>query len=237
MTRSSDFDCEGKLRPIAMNDCPRSWLISPVVFGAWCVFVASITLATWGYDVAPGAEATVPEKWPSAPNIAKRGAGTGSRLLCFLHPKCGCSAVTVNCLKQLLAESGLNTAPQIVFVSYVPASHPEWAEEAILRSCRQIPGAIVLQDPDGDEARRFGITTSGHVLMYSNEGHLLFAGGLTASRGHAGPSAGQDALLKCLRTLEAADRDYPVFGCSIQSSGSSIPRRGVRVIPSSTGMY
>lgn len=237
MTGNSDFDSEAKLTPTPMNDRPRTWLMSPIVCSVWGVFVVSITLATWGYDVAPGSEATVPAKWPSGAGITRVGAETGSRLLCFLHPRCGCSAVTVNCLKQLLAESNLSTAPQVVFVGYVPASHPEWAEEAILRSCRQIPGATVLLDPDGADARRFGITTSGHVLVYSNEGRLLFDGGLTATRGHAGPSAGQDALLECLRTLEAADKRYPIFGCSLQARNSSNPRRAsTSVTSASTGL-
>lgn len=236
MTWNSDFDSKAELRPTPMDDRPRTWLMSPIVFVVWCIFVVSITMATWGYDVAPGSEATVPEKWPSGARITKVGAGAGSRLLCFLHPMCGCSVVTVNCLEQLLAESDLSTAPQVVFVGYVPASHPEWAEEAILRRCRQIPGATVLLDPDGADARRFGVTTSGHVLVYSNEGRLLFDGGLTASRGHAGPSPGQDALLKCLRTLEAADQRYPIFGCSILTSGSSGPRRAFSVIPAPAGI-
>jgi len=162
MTWNSDFDSKAKLRPTPMHDRPRTWLMSPIFFVVWCTFVVSITMATWGYDVAPGSEATVPEKWPSGARITKVGAGAGSRLLCFLHPMCGCSVVTVNCLEQLLAESDLSTAPQVVFVGYVPASHPEWAEEAILRGCRQIPlgktaeNAVRLIDEgsrNGDQSR------------------------------------------------------------------------------------
>ncbi len=204
-----------------MNDFARTWIRSPIVVIVWCAFVAAITLTTWGYDVTPGPDVAVPEVWPSETAIAAPRIGTGSRLMCFLHPKCGCSAVTVNCLKQLLTEHDSKNRPEVLFVCYSPSSHSGWTDEAMLKSCRDVPGASVFLDTDGADARRFGIRTSGHVLLYSSEGRLLFGGGLTASRGHAGPSAGQDALRECLRTSVATDRRYPVFGCSIQANGLS----------------
>jgi hypothetical protein len=72
-----------------------------------------------------------------------------------------------------------------------------------------------LEDPDGEEARRFGASTSGQTLLYSGKGRLLFNGGITASRGHIGPNDGWDAVVSLLQTGTAKHQTTPVFGCSM----------------------
>jgi hypothetical protein len=63
------------------------------------------------------------------------------------------------------------------------------------RSAAAIPGVKVLFDPDRMEARRFGAETSGHNLSFGADGGLLFSGGITASRGHAGESVRERAIV------------------------------------------
>jgi hypothetical protein len=70
----------------------------------------------------------------------------------------------------------------------------EWEDTDLRRSAARIPGVKVLTDIDGIEARRFGAETSGHSLLFDRGGHLLFSGGITESRGHAGDNVGERAI-------------------------------------------
>jgi hypothetical protein len=56
----------------------------------------------------------------------------------------------------------------------------------------------VVRDDDGREARRFGVEASGETLLYDADGSLLFSGGITAARGHAGDNAGRTELVSLL---------------------------------------
>jgi hypothetical protein len=83
------------------------------------------------------------------------------------------------------------------------------------RSAAEIPGVSVLSDPDGAEARRFGAQTSGHTLLFDHTGRLLFSGGITQSRGHAGDNAGESAIVSLINTQAADQTKTQVFGCSL----------------------
>ncbi|HKS16351.1 MAG TPA: hypothetical protein VJU16_03510, partial [Planctomycetota bacterium] len=63
------------------------------------------------------------------------------------------------------------------------------------------------------EARRFGIETSGHVLLFSPGGARLFSGGITSARGHSGDNAGLDLALERLRNPSLPTASTSVFGC------------------------
>jgi hypothetical protein len=73
----------------------------------------------------------------------------------------------------------------------------------------------VVWDEGGAEARRFGATTSGHAVLYSPDGRLLFRGGLTGARGHAGDNANLDALAAVLDGAPSPHINVPVFGCPL----------------------
>ena len=80
-----------------------------------------------------------------------------------------------------------------------------------------IPGVRVLADGDGAAAAVFGAATSGHVLFYDAAGALRFSGGITAARGHQGPSAGGEAILTAMRGGEPGRERALTFGCSLLS--------------------
>ena len=71
----------------------------------------------------------------------------------------------------------------------------------------------VIEDPDGAESRRFGARTSGHVCLYAADGRLLFSGGVTDSRGHAGDGVGADAVVALVGGGTAGTERTLVFGC------------------------
>jgi hypothetical protein len=97
---------------------------------------------------------------------------------------------------------------------------PDWDETHLRRSAAAIPGVTVFTDENGIEAARFGAETSGHTLVFAPDGTLVFSGGITASRGHAGENAGENAVVAALNQESVALSRTPVFGCSLQKRDS-----------------
>ncbi len=75
-----------------------------------------------------------------------------------------------------------------------------------------------MEDIQGREALRFGAATSGQTLLYDASGRLLFSGGITPARGHAGDNDGSDALLELLSGGSGRHHQTPVFGCSLRDA-------------------
>ncbi len=96
-------------------------------------------------------------------------------------------------------------------------SDAEWQETDLRRSAASIPGVAVLSDVDGVEAYRFGAETSGHVLLYDHDGSLLFSGGITESRGHAGDNAGESVIEALVNNQSPARASTFVFGCALNN--------------------
>jgi hypothetical protein len=110
-------------------------------------------------------------------------------------------------------------AGRVLFVR--PAGLPEgWEQTDTWRTAQAIPGVTVAVDPDGVEAARFGARTSGQVLLYGEDGRLLFSGGITPIRGHGGASAGQERIVSLVTTGRADAATSRVFGCALGGAGS-----------------
>jgi hypothetical protein len=76
-----------------------------------------------------------------------------------------------------------------------------------------------VRDDRGVEAERFGTSTSGQTLLYSADGRLLFSGGITGSRGHAGDNEGRDGLVALLTRAGSGRTRASVFGCPLFARG------------------
>jgi hypothetical protein len=96
-----------------------------------------------------------------------------------------------------------------------PEGSDEWEDTKLRRNAAAILGVRVLSDIDGVEARRFGVETSGHTLLFARDGRLLFSGGITESRGHAGDNAGQRAIESLLYNPRPVRTNSFVFGCAL----------------------
>jgi hypothetical protein len=96
-----------------------------------------------------------------------------------------------------------------------PGAGSDWDDTELRRSAAAIPGVTVITDTDGTEAARFGATTSGHTFLFDRTGALLFSGGITASRGHAGRNAGESAIIAAVNGRPRDRARTPVFGCSL----------------------
>jgi hypothetical protein len=103
----------------------------------------------------------------------------------------------------------------VLFLSPAGESE-EWTRTDLWSSAARIPGVMTMSDENGREAARFGIATSGGVVLYDQQGKLLFHGGITPARGHEGDSFGRERILSLLATGKADRNDAPVFGCWLQ---------------------
>ena len=101
-----------------------------------------------------------------------------------------------------------------VLIWQPPGSPADWANTNVKTIAQSIPGVRVLNDVNGEESRRFGAETSGHTVLFTATGHLLFSGGITQSRGHEGDNVGESAIISLLDDEKmAAPRSTSVFGC------------------------
>jgi hypothetical protein len=99
---------------------------------------------------------------------------------------------------------------------FSPAHLPKgWGESAIERDLAELSDVHTWQDRGGSEARRFGVATSGHVLLYDAQGRLTFTGGITSARGHEGDNYGRAAVLALIMGQEGDRAGNPVFGCPL----------------------
>jgi hypothetical protein len=164
------------------------------------------------YESTPGGIGLVPVTWPSTSQIER--ATARPTLIMFAHPRCPCTRASVAELAQIMARMQGKVYAYVLFLKPQP-SGAEWEETDLRRSAAAIPGVKVLSDVDGVEARRFGAETSGHTLLFGPDGRLLFSGGITESRGHAGDNTGERSIESLINNQLPARTATFVFGCSL----------------------
>lgn len=181
---------------------------------AGLLWVAAVAVGLWfmlNYERTPGATGAVPTAWPSASRIPR--SGNQATLVLFAHPRCPCTRATMSELAELMAKTTGKLQTCVVFFT-PPGASADWTETDLHASAAAIPGVKVLADVSGTEAKRFGAETSGHALLFGRDGKLLFSGGITASRGHAGDNAGESAIVSIVNGHGAPQHRSLVFGCS-----------------------
>jgi hypothetical protein len=185
-----------------------SWLLASI----WLAAVSSGTGGLWVYEHTPGGAAGVPDNWPSQSKFP-RAMGQPTLIL-FAHPKCPCTRASIGELMVLMTHCQNRVDATVVFFR-PKGSGEDWLRTDLWRSAEAIPGVRVRADQDGDEVRRFQVTTSGHVVLYDVDGKLLFSGGITSARGHYGDNAGCSAIMALLNHNTADVSKTPVFGCPL----------------------
>ncbi|HYV66235.1 MAG TPA: RedB protein [Myxococcales bacterium] len=180
---------------------------------AWLAAVAGGFAFLLRYKNTPGqAGGAAPELWPAGSAIA-RTAGRATLLL-FAHPRCVCTRASLAELNKMMASFQGRLDAKVLF--WMPRDAPaDWSSGDLWTSAAHIPGVAVTRDEDGREASRFGVATSGGVVLYDGSGRLLFQGGITQSRGHEGDSFGEERIVSLLTTGAADRADAPVFGCAL----------------------
>jgi hypothetical protein len=178
----------------------------------------------WTYENRPGLSGKPLAQWTSVPQHA--GKSPHPTLLVVAHPRCPCTRATIEELARVMTAAPAGLEGRVYF--YKPTGTPDaWSHTGLWRSAAMIPGVQVSVDEESQMARSFGAVTSGQTFLYGADGQLLFSGGLTDSRGHAGESVGGRAILALLSKPQAKAVTTPVFGCSL-----TVPTRASSTPPS-----
>jgi hypothetical protein len=178
----------------------------------WLAIVFGGLVALGRYEFSPGNDAAAPARWPDGSGIP-RGSEEPT-LVVFAHPRCPCTAATLEELAEIVATTGVRASVNVIFFNPADAGL-DWTHTTTVLRAAEISSVTVQIDKDGVEARRFHAATSGRTLLYSAAGELLFDGGITGSRGHVGKNAGSAALVALLTRPSGARATAPVFGCAI----------------------
>ncbi|MCB9940538.1 MAG: hypothetical protein H6823_20035 [Planctomycetaceae bacterium] len=166
----------------------------------------------WEYESTPGALTVAPATWPADSGI-KPSEGL-STLLVFAHPRCPCTRASIGELSRIMTRCYGQLDVQVWFFTPEGAA-ADWATTDLWHAARKIPGVCVARDPGGLEAEKFHALTSGHSMLYDATGHLLFSGGITASRGHAGDNLGKSSIEALVLGESAYQEKTLVFGCPL----------------------
>ena len=176
--------------------------------------------AVAAYEQTPGTTAAeVATRWPAQSKLIK--PAFRPLLLIFAHPRCSCTEATLDDLERLLARCDGKLDVVIAFVR-PPGTPAGWEQGTLWRKAAAIPDVKVLCDAGGIESQRFGAATSGQAFLYDAAGRLVFKGGLTAARGHAGDNDGTDTILTIVDGGRPTVRITPVYGCGLLNQPSHI---------------
>ncbi len=182
----------------------------------WIAAVAVGVSRLWAYEGAAGVPAQPPSAWPA--DTAIFHDPHLPELVLLVHPQCPCSRATIGELARLMAQCDGKLIATVMVMR--PAGVPEaWEHTDLWSSAAAIPGVTVKSDDEGRESHRFGAATSGQAILYAADGRLLFAGGITESRGHSGDNAGESAIVSLvlgdLRPAATIVAHTSVYGCGL----------------------
>jgi hypothetical protein len=178
----------------------------------WLTFVSAGLKALSNYENTPGIAAEPPRQWPVESRIALKQ--DQSTLVMLAHPHCPCTRAAMSELASIMTHCQGRLTAYVLFLK--PAGFSDdWEKTDLWQSAASIPGVIPVADDGGAEASRFHAATSGQTFLYDPNGNLLFSGGITAGRGHAGENAGENAVISLVNAGSAETDSTLVFGCPL----------------------
>ncbi len=188
------------------------------LYTLWLFAMGAGIVMVLDYENASGSAAGAPSQWISGTSIPLDP--TRDTLIMFVHPRCPCTRASLGELNRLLAQSDGRIAAHVLF--FRPPNYPaNWTHTELWQTAAAIPGVTVQEDMNDAVARKFGAETSGYVLFYNPRGQLLFRGGITDGRGHAGDNAGESAIISLALGKSTAVTQTPVYGCSLLEETNS----------------
>jgi hypothetical protein len=196
----------------------RNSIVATSVAGIWLAAVLAGFAVVIDFEMTPGLAGQVSAERPAG--IASVSSSERPVLMVFAHPRCPCTRATLAELNEILAAYPGQLDVQVYFRTPEEPSE-EWTNTALWNDAAAIRGATVAADPGGALARQFSARTSGHVLLYSAAGRLLFSGGITPSRGQEGDNPGRRAITSFLRGRSGGTRESEIFGCPIFESSDA----------------
>lgn len=172
----------------------------------------SIGLAAGAAGGAFWASARAPEEDPAArwPEDAPVPLDVARpTLVLFVHPGSPGAREALSEVSRLEKRLGRSVAVSVRV--YRPAgAQGGWEKRPLWRAANAVT-ADVAADPEGDVARRFGVSPAETAVVYAPSGRLLFRGAVVSRAGRA-----RAALARLSRLLEAWSRleTRPVVGVS-----------------------
>jgi hypothetical protein len=200
-----------------MSSLSRVRKRSHFLLAIWGFVVVSGILFLEAYAARPGDLGTRAGRWLAQSQIQLDDRRLN--LLIFLHPQCPCSRASLGELAYIM-----DRCRDRVSVHAVLLGTPfldRWGQSEIARDLARLPTIRIYPDRGGVEARRFGVATSGHALLYDPGGQLLFSGGITSARGHAGDNCGRAAVLDHILNNKGGQAGSSVFGCPLTTPRST----------------
>jgi hypothetical protein len=209
----------------------RGRILYAIVGAVWVAAVALGLSRLWTYESTPGAPARLPVAWPVGSSVPR--TPNLPTLVLLTHPHCPCSRATIGELAALMTTCRGRLTATVLMLR--PDGMPDgWERTDLWDAAAAIPGVAVTADPGGAEARQFGASTSGQALLFAPDGRLLFAGGITESRGHRGDNAGRAtiaALALGQAPAPAKPATAPVYGCPLSGGPAPCPNEGAPACP------
>jgi hypothetical protein len=170
----------------------------------------------FAFDFTPGQTTGSPGRWPEESLV--RPNPSSPTLVLGIHPRCTCSRATIEELSAILRQCPKLATRILLYRARA------WRDEDIQGIVDDLSQTTVISDLDGLEASRFGLLTSGEALLYDRSGKLLFKGGITGSRGHAGENAGRIAVITLVNGQSGTLNRTPAFGCSLLGLRKDVTR-------------
>ncbi|MEZ0310420.1 MAG: RedB protein [Myxococcota bacterium] len=162
-------------------------------FVAGLAVIGALILTMMGglgrYNDTPGSAATTPSTWPRAAGLPLHEDGL--TLLMFVDPMCARTRAGLNELRQLMVPGGIHA---VVLFAMPDAPVEDWSNSAAWELAAGIPGVVALPDPGEHEARMFGASAAGQVVVYDQQGQLVFRGGITEARGYVDAASADTSL-------------------------------------------
>jgi len=199
-------------RSVHTSGFPRRSRVVWVLAAVWIVAVVAGLSVLWSYENTPGAAAQAPAQWPVESGLQR--ATDGPTLILFAHPQCTCTRASLGEFQEILARATRRPRTYVVFLKPIGFG-VDWEKTDLWRTATSLPGVTVIRDDEGVEATRFGVITSGQTMLFDESGALLFSGGITGARGHAGDNAGRASLVALLNHSKTDLSLTSVFGCPL----------------------
>ena len=182
---------------------------------AWGLIVSFGLFSVGVYTAVPGEAGSPPALWPD--DIEIRRDLRRSTLLIFLHPGCPCSQASVAELGIILSQTARHVNGHAVLLS-AKHSDMDWVRSPLKAALALLPEVRQWEDRSGGLAHRFRVATSGHVVLYDQNGRLTYSGGITDARGHQGDNPGRAAVIGLILGKTRQPSSRSVFGCPLLAS-------------------
>lgn len=182
----------------------------------WVTAIAIGFITLWDYSNRPGPEGKAPVLWPASSKL--KFDNSKDKLVMFAHPQCPCSNASLEELAKLKAMTLDKLSIDVVFY-HPPTFSIDWVKDVLWQKAKKIPDVTTWIDSRKYEIGLFHPQTSGQVYLYSNEGNLIYSGGITPSRSHVGDNRGTQAIRAWVLERKKIRTKGFVFGCTLFHDG------------------